>query len=66
MEAAHNSALDAVIAAELPTPAGLCAALDSHGVDVPNAALLKFYGHSAPMPAPKLGSDAAGDMRWQP
>jgi hypothetical protein len=66
MEAAHNSALDAVIAAELPTPAGLCAALDSHGVDVPNAVLLKFYGHSAPRPAHELGSDAACGMRWQP
>jgi len=66
MEAAHNSALHAVIAAELPTPAELCAALDAHGVDVPNAVLLKFYGHSAPRPTPELGADAACGMRWQP
>jgi hypothetical protein len=62
MEAAHNSTLDAVIAAELPTPAGLCAALDAHGVDVPNAVFSKFHGHSAPRPAPEPGSDA--ESNW--
>jgi hypothetical protein len=63
LEAARNGALDAVIAAELPSPAGLCEALDSHRVNVPNEVLVKFYGHSNPRPARELDSDSG--MRWQ-
>jgi hypothetical protein len=33
--ATRSAAIDAAIAAEVPTPLGLCAVLDAHGVPVP-------------------------------
>jgi hypothetical protein len=56
MDTARNSALDAVIAAELPTAFGLCEALDAHGVKVSDDVLAKFRGHLAPSPIRAAGS----------
>ena len=64
--AAQNSALDAVIAAELPTAYGLCAALDEHGVKVPDEVLAKFNGYLAPSPIRPVDRTAVPEMRWQP
>jgi hypothetical protein len=49
-KAAHNSAIDAVMGAELPTAVGLCVALDAHGVEIPHEVLSKFHGYLAPSP----------------
>ena len=65
-EVAADTALDAVIAAELPTAFGLCEALDAYGVRVPTEVLAKFHGALAPSPVRVTNSAMPPDMRWQP
>jgi hypothetical protein len=65
VEAARNVALDAVIAAELPTALELCEAMDAHAVAVPDEVLAKFSGHLAPSPIRATDSSTISGMRWQ-
>jgi hypothetical protein len=64
--AARSNALDAAIAAELPTFLGLCEALDAHEVRVPDDVLAKFNGHAAPSPVHPRETAGSSAMRWQP
>lgn len=65
VSAAQDSALDAAIAAELPTAVELCAILDDYGVGVPKDVLSKFHGYLAPSPIRPAEADATANLRWQ-
>ncbi|MCW5658701.1 MAG: hypothetical protein KIT60_13430 [Burkholderiaceae bacterium] len=66
ISAAQDSALDAVIAAELPTAIELCALLDEYRVDVPKDVLSKFHGYLAPSPTRAADADKSSNLGLQP
>lgn len=66
LDAANNVVLDAVIATELPTPDGLCAMLDEHGVGIPHEVLSRFQGYMSPSPTRANESTTIAGVRWQP
>jgi hypothetical protein len=49
--AARSTALDATIAAEMPTAAGLCALLDAYGVRAPGEVAARVCWYAKPQPA---------------
>jgi hypothetical protein len=49
--AARSTALDAAIAAEMPTASALCALLDAHGVSAPGEVAARVCWYAKPRPA---------------
>ena len=62
VNAAQNNALDAAIAAELPTARLLCAMMDEHGLSVPPEVLSRFHGYLAPSP---VRASLSSNLRWE-